>query len=407
MTQLAMGANAALAGNLISLGIALPSGATIDVTTLLLYDTGKVRGDDDMCLYGQPSVAGGAVALSGGAANPRFAYNLSRLPNGVEKLVVTATVDGSANFGSLAPFTVNVENGPTLPIETKGRSEAALILAEIYLRNGQWKIRHVAQGFNGGLKALAEHFGVDISDDAARRPAAGAAPPPPPTAGSSPAPVATPAAASGSAPEPATTVNISKVNLTKEKKTVSLTKKDGKYGKIGINLNWTQKPRKSGFLGLGGSGNVDLDLGAFVELSDGRKFGVQALGDQFGDYSREPYVKLLGDDRTGEATEGEWLQINGDKWSEIRRIMIFCFIYDGAANWRETDGYVTLHAPGQPEVEVRLNEYGSRDMFCAIAEIRNQGGEVAVERLVEFYLSHREADLAHGWGFEWVAGSKD
>jgi hypothetical protein len=43
-------------------------------------------------------------------------------------------------------------------------TETALILAELYQRNGAWKVRVVGQGFNGGLAALATHLGVDISE---------------------------------------------------------------------------------------------------------------------------------------------------------------------------------------------------------------------------------------------------
>lgn len=52
---------------------------------------------------------------------------------------------------------------------------------------------------------------------------------------------------------------------------------------------------------------IDLDLGAFVELADGYKSVIQALGNVFGNYHSEPYVQLQGDDRTGEALDGEWL----------------------------------------------------------------------------------------------------
>ena len=46
-----------------------------------------------------------------------------------------------------------------------------------------------------------------------------------------------------------------------------------------------------------GSKGIDLDLGAFVELQDGYKSVIQALGNAFGDYRDEPYVQLKGDDR--------------------------------------------------------------------------------------------------------------
>ncbi|MDR5650598.1 TerD family protein, partial [Staphylococcus nepalensis] len=101
-------------------------------------------------------------------------------------------------------------------VETNGRQEAALILGELYRRNDSWKFRFIAQGFNGGLKPLAEHFGVDVEDTPTPTPAPASTPTPPPAPAS---------------------VNLSKVSLTKEKPSISLVKKDD-FGKIRINLDW-------------------------------------------------------------------------------------------------------------------------------------------------------------------------
>ncbi|MBI6547338.1 VWA domain-containing protein [Xenorhabdus sp. VLS] len=43
--------------------------------------------------------------------------------------------------------------------------EKALILIQIYRHQGQWKIRALGQGFNGGLAPLAMNFGVDVEQD--------------------------------------------------------------------------------------------------------------------------------------------------------------------------------------------------------------------------------------------------
>ncbi len=48
-------------------------------------------------------------------------------------------------------------------IPMQRRSEAVLILGELYRRNNEWEFRFVSRGFNAGLTSLAEHFGVDIS----------------------------------------------------------------------------------------------------------------------------------------------------------------------------------------------------------------------------------------------------
>lgn len=82
--------------------------------------------------------------------------------------------------------------------------------------------------------------------------------------------------------------------------------------------------------------------------------------------------------RTGAASDGEWLHINGAQWQEVKRILVFAFIYEGAPNWSETDGVVTILIPGQPPIEVRLNEEGGRHGMCAIALLENDRGAVKV-----------------------------
>jgi hypothetical protein len=80
-------------------------------------------------------------------------------------------------------------------------------------------------------------------------------------------------------------VSLSKVSLTKEKPAISLAKKDN-FGEIRINLNWHRGSGSGGLLGgmFGSNKAIDLDLGAFVELQDGYKSVVQALGNAFGNY---------------------------------------------------------------------------------------------------------------------------
>ncbi|ASJ70730.1 TerD family protein [Granulosicoccus antarcticus] len=392
MPTLAMGANAPISSRNFTLDVHLPQGAQIDVAALQLYAGGKVRGDDDMCFYNQPSIGAGALSLQVSGDKQSFTFDLDKIGADVEKIVVNATLD-SGVFSSVSSLKVSTTEGIEMPVDTSGRTEAALILCEVYKRNDQWKIRNVSQGFNGGLQALAEHFGVEVA--AAESPApAPAAPTPAPT------PAATPAA-------PASSVNLDKVSLTKNESSISLKKDDGKFGRIRVNLNWNQKTKSTGLFGMGKRG-IDLDLGAFVEFKNGEFAVIQALGKAFGDLDKQPFVKLMGDDRTGTSTDGEWLEINGDAWPSFRRVLIFAFIYQGAANWQETDGVIRMMVPGQPEVEVRMNELNSnkRDIMCAVALLENNNNQIRVNREVSFFGGHEQMDKGYGWGMKWRAGRK-
>ncbi len=370
------------------LQVQILSGASVDASSFRLYASGKVKGDADMCFYGQPRNDDNTINLVTEGNNTTFVVSLNRIKPDVEKIAFTVTCDNNQTIAHLQQLKIQVEHANQVhasgSVEIAGRQEAALILGELYRRNGEWKFRFIAQGFNGGLQPLAEHFGVDVAAPAQTPPVA-----PPSTPTANPAP---------------NKINLSKVSLTKEKPSISLTKRDD-FGEIRVNLNWHRENKSGGFFGFGNKG-IDLDLGAFIELQDGTKGVIQALGNTFGNYHREPYVELQGDDRTGDNSSGEWIHINGLKWQAIREVLIFAFIYEGVPSWDKTDGVVTIHVPDQPPIETRMTEGNNRQTLCAVARLVNENGTIKVERINQFFSGQRDMDEAFGWGFRWTKGSK-
>ena len=184
-----------------------------------------------------------------------------------------------------------------------------------------------------------------------------------------------------------------KVNL---KKKVSI-------GEILINLNWDQPKKRFLFAPK----PIDLDLGCLYELKNGRKGTVQALGNAFGHLNAEPWIALDGDDRTGASASGENLRINGAKIPDIQRVLVYTFIYEGAANWQTANGVVTLRYPGNEDIIVRMDEYNNARRMCAIALLENNGDDgFSVEKQVSFFDGHAQMDKAYGWGMRWVPGRK-
>lgn len=206
-------------------------------------------------------------------------------------------------------------------------------------------------------------------------------------------------------------VNLNKVELKKRGQVINLTKNNNQgLGEILVNLNWNQQGSgKKGFFGslLGKSNRVDLDLGCLVSMKNGAKGAIQALGNSLGSYQSFPFIELDGDDRTGASAGGENLRINGNKITEIDRVLVFAFIYEGVANWSQADGIVTLKYPNGADIEVKLDEHRNGQKMCAIAMIENVNNETfKVERLVEYFDGHQSMDRAYGWGMNWVAGKK-
>ncbi len=200
------------------------------------------------------------------------------------------------------------------------------------------------------------------------------------------------------------------INLQKGQK-VSLKKTAATgLGEILVNLNWNSKPENKGFLASlfgGGSRAIDLDLGCLYELKDGRKGTVQALGNAFGSLQSPPYIALDGDDRTGASVGGENLRINGNKIAEIKRILVYTFIYEGVANWQQADAVVTLKYPGAEDIIVKMDTFNSANKMCGLALLENVNDETfSVEKIIQFYPGHQALDRAFHWGLRWVAGRK-
>lgn len=209
-------------------------------------------------------------------------------------------------------------------------------------------------------------------------------------------------------------VSLTKVTLTKSSPTVSLTKQGIAGGRLHVNLNWDARPAQAeqpkGFLkrfGAAGQTGIDLDLGCLYELSDGRKGVVQALGSQFGSLDAPPYILLDGDDRSGENSGGENLFVNLAHAREIRRVLVFASIYEGASAFDQARGVVTITPATGAPIEVRLDETAGPSRMCAIALINNSGGDLTVRREVRYIDGAQDAlDRAYGWGMNWAPGRK-
>ena len=199
------------------------SGAAADASAFRLYADGKVQDDPDMVFYGQPQNDDNTISWQQNGNNTVFTVDVSRLRQDVQKVAFVVTCDGGQTVAGLRSLEVQVEADREKLlsgiVDTAGRQEAALILGELYRRNNEWKFRFVARGFNGGLKPLAEHFGVDVAAESA--------------------PAAAPA------PKPAESkISLSKISLSKEKPSISLSKRDN-FGEIRINLNWHRDVQNS------------------------------------------------------------------------------------------------------------------------------------------------------------------
>ncbi|CAM5570840.1 transport-associated protein [Streptomyces tanashiensis] len=200
MTAMTPGSNIPLTAARVAVDVAAP--VRLDVSGLLLGANGKVRSDDDFIFYNQPAGPGVTYRSGGGTAPDAILVDTGAVPAGIERIVVTASPDAAGQtFQGIEPTATirNADDGAVIATFTPPQlaTETALVVVEIYLRNGAWKARAVGQGYANGLAGIATDFGVSVDDE----PAAAQAPAPVAPAPVAPAPVA-PAPAPVAPPAP-------------------------------------------------------------------------------------------------------------------------------------------------------------------------------------------------------------
>ncbi|MFF1547413.1 TerD family protein [Streptomyces sp. NPDC058291] len=420
-----------------------PGVPDVDASALVLVG-GKVRSDADFVFYNQPAHSSGAVRHegkreAGGRTTDSLLVDLTRVEAAVETVVLAASADGGS-FGRVPGLYIEVRDAAQGTVvarfdSTGATVETAFVLGEFYRRQGAWKFRAVGQGYDRGLEGLATDFGITVDEPQGTAapappvprtptPTPRTAPPPPPpqqpTLPAFPATVPPPLHQAPPPPPapPAAPVRLTKVTLTKAAPSVSLTKQGGTSGALRVNLNWEMRKQFSGWGSKRGRAvalhnDLDLDLCALFELSDGRKGVVQALGNAFGALHQPPYIHLDGDDRTGAVSSGENLTVNLDRRNDFRRILVFVTIYEGARSFADLHATVTLQSQYGAPIDFSLDECTVPSTVCALALITNHGGgDLVVQREARYLVPERgvspqrTVDHAYGWGMNWTPGRK-
>ncbi|MGW1608225.1 TerD family protein [Streptomyces sp. NPDC002285] len=401
-----------------------------DASALLLVG-GKVRSDGDFVFYNQPEHSSGAVRHegkrdAGGRVTDSVLVDLARVEPAIETVILAASSDGGS-FGQVPDLYIEVKDAAqgtaVARFDSTGATvETAFVLGEFYRRQGAWKFRAVGQGYSSGLEGLATDYGIAVDEPQSAAPASapGAPPVAPPTTTPAPPPPAMQPPAMPPVPPPAPQappVSLSKVTLTKAAPSVSLTKQGGTSGAMRVNLNWEVRKQFSGWASKLGRpvamhNDLDLDLCALYELTDGSKGVIQSLGNAYGALHQPPYIHLDGDDRTGAVAAGENLTVNLDHLRAFRRILIFVTIYQGARSFADLHATVTLTPQHGAPIDFSLDECTVPSTVCALALITNTGSDLVVQREARYLVPERgvspqrTVDHAYAWGMNWTPGRK-
>ncbi|MEJ7806699.1 MAG: TerD family protein, partial [Telluria sp.] len=143
------------------------SGVPLDFACFGLDAGGKLLGEPYMTFFNQPASPCGGVAMQMRPDGASFAIDTARLPDAIDQLVITASVDGAGTLAQLGACALQLGDAARFPFAGADfAQERAAMLGNLYRKDGQWRFMAVGQGFNGGLDALVAHFGGAVADAA-------------------------------------------------------------------------------------------------------------------------------------------------------------------------------------------------------------------------------------------------
>lgn len=151
----------------------------LDAAAFLIGESGKVACDADFIFYGNKKHSSNAVEHlgdnltgEGEGDDEQIKINLSNVPASVSKIVFTVTIyDADArnqNFGQVTNAFIRVvdESSNTelirYDLSEDYSIETAVVVAEIYRHNSEWKFNAIGSGYQGGLNALCGEYGVNV-----------------------------------------------------------------------------------------------------------------------------------------------------------------------------------------------------------------------------------------------------
>lgn len=149
----------------------------LDASAFLLAENGRCMRDQDFVFYNNLSTdgvthSGDNRTGSGEGDDEQIIIEFDKVPAHVHKIAIAVTIFDAPvrrqNFGQVQNAFVRLVDNATgaellrYDLGEDYSTETAIVFAEIYRYNGEWKFSAVGQGFNGGLEALCRSYGLDV-----------------------------------------------------------------------------------------------------------------------------------------------------------------------------------------------------------------------------------------------------
>lgn len=149
----------------------------LDASVFMCGASGKVEKDSNFIFYNNKKAngiqhMGDNRTGEGEGDDETIVIDLNAVDADVHKLDFTVTIDKAAergqNFGMVSNSYIRVIDDATgtelirYDLGEDYSMQTALVVAEIYRHNGEWKFNAIGSGFEGGLAALCNNFGLQV-----------------------------------------------------------------------------------------------------------------------------------------------------------------------------------------------------------------------------------------------------
>ena len=143
-----------------------------------MTDSGKVSSQNDFVFFGNLNHVSGAISHlgdnltgAGDGDDEQIKIDLSKVPAEITKIAFTVTIyEADArrqNFGQVSNAFVRIfdeNSGEELLRYDLGEDfsiETAVVFGELYKNGEEWKFNAIGSGYQGGLAALCNMYGID------------------------------------------------------------------------------------------------------------------------------------------------------------------------------------------------------------------------------------------------------
>ena len=151
----------------------------LDASAFLTNADGKVASSSDFVFYKNLEHSSGSVKHMGDnltgdgeGDDEQILIDLPLVPQTVDKIDFAVTIydaeTRNQTFGQVENAFIRIcdaESGKELVrynLTSDFSKETAVVAGELYRHSGEWKFNAIGSGFNGGLKALCQNYGIDV-----------------------------------------------------------------------------------------------------------------------------------------------------------------------------------------------------------------------------------------------------